>query len=583
MILLPLRALKRKMHIYPPLMPNIRDWPIHKLYEDRGGLINTVDQLTLDHILEKHGERIGDLMSRVCYLELIRLKETPWKVDPPNEQQFWKRVRSEVTANEKHKPDVRLQNNTEILRRIIHRYTTEIAGNFKESTFLFARRILTLFFKRLLNAAAGKNYRKLWRTKLELYERIRLHGDVNHVRNMFGHGTVVMLPTHLSNLDSVLIGYALDEVVGLPAFSYGAGLNLYESELFAFYMTRLGAYRVDRRKKNPIYLDSLKFMSQVMLEKGTNSLFFPGGTRSRSGEIEKELKYGLLNSLLAAQRSIYQGGGNQKIIVIPMIIGYHCTLEAQTLISSYLKATGEEKYVASGRKNLSLRNIISFAWKFFARSSEIHLSFGEPMDVLGFKLDANARSIDERNQEVDIREFFSLYGKIEANRQRESVYTRKLADKVVENYHRYYVVLTSHLAAFTAFHLLRKLHPTMDLYAVLRLPVEMLSIPLPLFRNTFSLYLDKLKEMEKAGTLKLQEELHTLDIDTSIQHGVKYLGSFHAIWPLRFGQNDDIIAKNPMLVYYYHNRLSGYDLEDAILWDQEKVIQAQDRLQQAED
>lgn len=561
-------------------MPNIRDWPIHKLYEDRDGLIHTADEQTLQHILEKHGDRIGDLISRVCYLELIRLKETPWKVDPPNEVQFWKRVRSEVTANEKHKPEVKLHNNTEILKRIIHRYTTEIAGNFKESTFQFARRFLTFFFRRLLNAAAGKNIRRLWGTKLELHERIQIHGDVEHVRNMFSHGTVVVLPTHLSNLDSILIGYALDAVVGLPAFSYGAGLNLYESELFAYYMTRLGAYRVDRRKKNPIYLDSLKIMSQVMLEKGTNSLFFPGGTRSRSGEIEKELKYGLLNSLLSAQRSIFQHGGKQKIIVIPLIIGYHCTLEAQGLISGYLKKTGEEKYVASARYSLNVRNLISFAWKFFARSSEIHLSFGEPMDVLGYKLDKDANSIDDRGREVDITEYFSLHGKIEANRQRESVYTRKLADKVVENYRRYYVVLTSHLAAFTAFELLRKLHPTMNLYALMRLPVDMLSLPLPLFRDTYSMFLERLKVMEANHQIQLQSELHTLDLDEAIRHGIQYLGSFHAIWPLKYGKHDNIIARNPMLVYYYHNRLSGFDLEISIPWDLDSVSEAQDKLQE---
>jgi glycerol-3-phosphate O-acyltransferase len=563
-------------------MPNIRDWPIHKLYEDREGLIETVDQQTVEHILEKHGDRIGDLISRVCYLELIRLKETPWKVDPPNEEQFWKRIRNEVTANDKNKPEIKLQNNTEILKRIVHRYTTEIAGNFKESTFLFARKFLTLFFKRLLNAAAGKNYRRLWNTKLELYERIRIHGDVDHVRNMFKHGTVVILPTHLSNLDSILIGYALDAVVGLPAFAYGAGLNLYESEIFAFYMTRLGAYRVDRRKKNPIYLDSLKFMSQVMLERGTNSLFFPGGTRSRSGEIERELKYGLLNSLLSAQRSIFQHGGHQKIIVVPLILGYHCTLEAQSLISSYLKSTGEEKYTGSGRKSFKVRNVLSFAWKFFSQSSEIHLSFGEPMDVLGYRLDANANSIDDRNQEVDIKEFFSLHGKIEANRQRESVYTRKLAEKVVENYERYYVVLTSHLVAFTAFEILRKMHPSMDLYALLRLPLDMLSIPMSLFRKTFITFLEALKQMERDNKIKLQSELHTSEVDDMIKHGIKYLGAFHAVWPLKFGQKDNVIAKNPMLVYYYHNRLSGYHLEDMIAWDMESIHHAQDKLQESE-
>ena len=567
------------MKIYPPILPDIRDWPIHKLYDDRDGLIETVDEQTLDHIIEKHGDRIGELISRVSYLELIRLKETPWKVDPPNEEQFWKRVRSEVTANEKHKPDIKQQNNVELLRRIIHRYTTEIAGNFKESTFLFARKFLTLFFKRLLNAAAGKKFKRLWSTRLELYERIKLHGDIDHIRHLFNHGTVVVLPTHLSNLDSIMVGYALDAVMGLPAFSYGAGLNLYESEIFAFYMTRLGAYRVDRRKKNPIYLDSLKIMSQVMLERGTNSLFFPGGTRSRSGALERELKYGLLNSLLSAQRSIYQHGGNQKIIVVPLIIGYHCTLEAQALINSHLKATGEEKFF-SGKKILSVRSILTFAWKFFSQSSEIHLSFGEPMDVLGYKLDANAHSVDDRGLQVDIREFFSLHGKIEANRQRESVYTRKLAEKVVDNYERYYVVLTSHLAAFTAFQLMQRIHPSMDLYALLRLPVDMLSIPYPLFRETFQHILAILQKMEKEGKIKLQAELYKLEIDEIIKHGIKHLGTFHAVLPLKFGNKDNILPKNPMLVYYYHNRLSGYDIEDKIIWDQVKIHAAHDNLQE---
>jgi len=570
------------MKIYPQLIPDIKDWPINKLYQDRDGLIDAVDEQTVDYILEKHGDRIGDLISRVCYLELIRLKENHWKIDPPNEEQFWKKIRTEITANDKLKPEQKLQNNTEVLKRIIHRYTTEIAGNFKESTFLFARKFLTLFFKRLLNAAAGKSHRRLWSTKLELYERIRIHGDVEHVRNMFKHGTVVILPTHLSNLDSIMIGYALDAVVGLPSFTYGAGLNLFESEIFAFYMSRLGAYKVDRRKKNPIYLDALKIMSQVMLERGTNSLFFPGGTRSRSGEIERELKYGLLNSLLSAQRSVYEHGGDQKIIVVPLILGYHCTLEAQSLISGYLKSTGEEKYVTSSKRGFKVRNLLSFAWKFFSQSSEFHLSFGEPMDVLGYRLDADANSIDERNQKVDTKEYFSLHGKIEANRQRESVYTRKLAEKVVENYERYYVVLTSHLVAYTAFQILRKMHPSMDLYAILRLPVDMLSIPMNVFRKTYLTILGILKDMEANKMIRLQDELHTLEPDEMIRNGVKYLGSFHAVWPLKFGEKDNIIAKNPMLVFYYHNRLSGYHIEDRITWDMDSIHQAQDRLQESE-
>jgi hypothetical protein len=284
MLFLQSKSSKQIMKIYPPLIPNIKDWPINKLYEDREGLIETVDQQTVEYILEKHGDRIGDLISRVCYLELIRLKENPWKVDPPNEEQFWKRIRIEITANEKLKPEVKLANNTEVLKRIIHRYTTEIAGNFKESTFLFARKFLTLFFKRLLNAAAGKSHRRLWSTRLELYERLKIHGDIDHVRNMFQHGTVVILPTHLSNLDSILIGYALDSVVGFQHSPMEPDLTYMSLKYLPLHdpFSLLASIAV-RRTHLPG-----QPQDHVSSDAGTwNKQFVFSGTRSRSGEIER--------------------------------------------------------------------------------------------------------------------------------------------------------------------------------------------------------------------------------------------------------------------------------------------------------
>src|SRR5690625_7368921 len=103
-----------------------------------------------------------------------------------------------------------------------------------------------------------------------------------------------MLPTHVSNVDSSLIDYVIETKVGIPAFAYGAGLNLYNFGPAAYFMNRLGAYRVDRRKKNPIYLETLKAMSTLSIKSGVNNLFFPGGTRSRSGHSESRLKLGRL-------------------------------------------------------------------------------------------------------------------------------------------------------------------------------------------------------------------------------------------------------------------------------------------------
>lgn len=39
-------------------------------------------------------------------------------------------------------------------------------------------------------------------------------------------------------------------------------------------MNRLGAYRVDRRKKNAIYLEALKVYSTEVIMRGGHSLFF---------------------------------------------------------------------------------------------------------------------------------------------------------------------------------------------------------------------------------------------------------------------------------------------------------------------
>jgi glycerol-3-phosphate O-acyltransferase len=161
----------------------------------------------------------------------------------------------------------------------------------------------------------------------------------------------------------------MDAVVGLPQFTYGAGLNLYNTGYTAYFMNRLGAYRLDRRKKNPIYLETLKTMSNLAVQRGTNSLFFPGGTRSRSGAMEKELKKGLLGSVVEAQRDICGRADNNKIYVVPLIIGYHFVLEAEFLIESYLKLIGKEHYIAKEKdQSYSVRKWLRFGWSFFSRS-----------------------------------------------------------------------------------------------------------------------------------------------------------------------------------------------------------------------
>src|SRR5690606_39064894 len=223
----------QKHKIFPPLFPDINDWPVYKLYRKRKEFVQAIDDQAVESLVKKYGEDLTKPIARTTYLEFTRLKENPWKSDPPNEKQFWKRVRRELSDNSKHRPDERYVRNKELLRRIVHRYSEEIAGDFHKKTFLFARKFLTVFFRRLLNAAAGKRHHKLW-GRQELYDKIRIYGDLEMVRQCCHEGTVVVVPTHFSNLDSIMIGYALDTIAGLPSFSYGAGLNLYNNEIIAY-------------------------------------------------------------------------------------------------------------------------------------------------------------------------------------------------------------------------------------------------------------------------------------------------------------------------------------------------------------
>ncbi|RLD22101.1 MAG: glycerol acyltransferase [Bacteroidetes bacterium] len=560
--------------IYPQLYPDITDWPIYKLYKERSDFVRAIDDQTIDNLLERYGDDVSKVIARTTYLELIRLKQNPWKSDPPNEKQFWQRVRKEVIQNSKHKPKIKQARNEELLRRVIHRYSEEIAGNFSKKTFLFARKFLTAFFKRLLNTAAGRNHQRIWGSKHNLYERFRVFGDVDKVRNSYAHGTVVIVPTHFSNLDSILIGYALDTIIGLPSASYGAGLNLYESEIVAYYMSRLGAYRVDRRKKNHIYLETLKTMSNLSLQRGVNSLFFPGGTRSRSGALDKDLKMGLLGSIVEAQRSIYQNDEDRKIIIVPLVISYHFVLEARQLIDQFLERSGEEKYLLAKDEFQSTGKILKFAWQVFSKSSNITLSFGAPMDVMGNLLDENGKSFDERGNVTSIRDYFISEGKIEKNKQRESVYTRHLGKSLVESFKIYNVVLSSHLVAFAAFEMLKRLNSDLDVFGLISMPTDEYTFDKGLLLDVIGQLQNALRGMQNTGEIRLSGDVENMSQEALFEEGIKNLGAYHVQQPLHIDKRGLIKSQNFELLLFYHNRLENYELNKTIVWDEELVQRA---------
>ena len=315
---------------------------------------------------------------------------------------FWSNVKKNLLhLSSDNEADVERETH-DILREIITRYANEIAGNFKPSHYRMTRTIVTFGFGRLLNAAKFGSFKGLFKGKLTLQDKIHIEGETEQLRNLAKIGTIVMVPTHFSNLDSITIGFVIHSL-GLPPFIYGAGLNLFNIALFAYFMNSLGAYKVDRRKKNMIYLETLKMYSDLALQNGIHSLFFPGGTRSRSGKLESHLKLGLLSTAMDAQRLNYlkaNDGKADKIFIVPVVLNYNFVLEAVHLISDYLEKKGQERYYIESDQFSSSYKILSFLTKFFTRGADMSVSIGAAMDLFGNSVDSSGNSLDKKGNIV---------------------------------------------------------------------------------------------------------------------------------------------------------------------------------------
>lgn len=540
------------------------DWPVVQMARNRKAFIESVKKESLERIL-KLRPTVNALIEELevtRYRERLRYKTNPWKVDPDDEMVFWEGVKDRLVELNQTDRDLQRERAEAILLDIIDRYANEIAGNFRPSHYRLARAVVTFGFARLLNATRIRRFGSFWSKEYTLQDKIRITGETELLRKLAKIGTIVMVPTHFSNLDSILIGWVI-HTLGLPPFIYGAGLNLFNIEIFAYFMNSLGAYKVDRRKKNLVYLETLKTYSSLAIRQGCHSLFFPGGTRSRSGKIESQLKLGLLSTSVEAQRINYQEhaeGRRSKIFIVPVVLNYHFVLEAPSLIRDYLQRKGQERYyLESDRYSTSMR-ILKFLIKFFTKGSSISVSIGRGLDLFGNYVDEDGRSVDQFGNYINTREYFMYQGRITADQQREEEYTRMLSNVIVREFHRINRVYGSHLVAYTAFQMLRKKHRKLDLYSMLRIPAEEVEFEYAEFRETIGRLRDRIIELFNEGRLDMGEHMAD-DLDSIIQLGIENVGMYHSKRPLLKNRQGNIISQDLLTLYYYHNRLDGYELE----------------------
>lgn len=445
-----------------------------------------------------------------------------------------------------------------LLRAVAERYVDEIGGRFDPKVYKLATSVLPFGFNWLLNAASVKSILP-WKMTEDVRSRLRVGGEVSHLKKLAEKGTILLVPTHQSNIDSILIGYVI-YLMGLPPFAYGAGLNLFSNPLLSFFMSNLGAYTVDRQKTNRIYRSLLKNYSTRILKEGIHSIFFPGGGRVRSGAIESKLKLGLLGTALDAQlENLKERRPNPNVYIVPMTTSYHFVLEASTLIDDYLAEAGKHRFIITDDESSQFSKVLNFFWQMFKAESGMTVRVGRPLDIFGNFVDEEGRSIGPNGTTIDPVRWLSSYGELAASPARDREYTRMLGERIVDRYHAENTVLTSHLVAFSFFESLRERYPDYDLYRFIRMSLAQRTLPWDEFMKEAEELHKRVLAAADRGTFHLTPELRLRDTKGWVKDGIRNLGLFHGNAVLKRG--DGVVYTEDMnLLYYYRNRLAGYGL-----------------------
>lgn len=493
------------------------------------------------------------ILNDALYQELERLRGEKSTRANQKQYRFWEKISHEfhrVTDSEREK----------ILSQIVEMYVDEIMGYFNPVLHGLAAKIIPWGLKAMLSRFSPKAFLKSLGSKLNLEENLSITGPVESIRSLSNQATLIMAPSHVSNLDSVVIGLAL-YLSKLAPFTYGAGLNLFSNPIISFFMNNLGAYKVDRRKKNSIYKSALKQYATMSMELGQHNLFFPGGTRSRSGEIEQHIKLGLLGCGLNVYVSnLKNQKQNPDVFIIPCTISYGLVLEAQTLIDDHLKEKGKSRYIRIRNDLNRPMRILNFWRNLQSMESRIHLHFGEPLDLFGNHVNAKGQSLDSYGRLIDRKKYVTTSGMPEVNAQRDQEYTRELGRSILKNFQDTNVIMSTNVLAFIVFELIAKKYLEYDLYRLIRFEGPDFTLSKENVLDSLTTLLNDLKALKNSGKILLNPDLLGENPNLIFDKAVEHFHSFHNGRVVGIN-SQGIYPLNMKLLYYYRNRLDHYGLK----------------------
>ena len=487
-----------------------------------------------------------DLLQDTFYWEHQRLSHAKKTDACRKEIKFYQELQKKYLS--------RKDNITPVFRALIKQHVREVQGDFSESVYNFSNSILTRGFNFLLKEFKFSEFFKSKSKGGTPAESIKIRGDIESVQTLSSIGTLICTPNHVSNLDSIILGFGL-RIIGLPPFTYGAGLNLFANPILSFFMNNLGAYKVDRLKQHKLYKEILKAYSISVIQNGQNSLFYPGGTRLRSGGLEDKLKLGLLGTgLTAYYRNLRAGHPEKRVFYVPAVLSYHIVLEAGSLIRDHLKSVGKHHFILAGDEFNKKAKIRHFFQNLFRLDCSVYLHIGHPLDPFGNRVDENGESIDRHGRVIDIKRYCMDGNSVVVDANRDRIYTTMLGDQILKEMHRCNTILVTHIVAYALHAMFRAANPGLSVYRLLGLPRTNRQVDRGDLLRYIEILIADLRKKYQQGQLQLEDEVVNNSAECILDKAISILTSYHTILPLKV-VNDSIQAKNMSLVIYYGNRL----------------------------
>lgn len=511
-------------------------------------VIERVTRTTIQASWDDPGARLDNLLNEAAFYELSRHAHDSAVLKPNEKVVFWKQiVRTLARSTE--------EENAELVRRVISDYTNETAGHFRPSV----QRVALDVLPRSLSAISGMMRGEAFPSLDRLRDRIVVDGEIARIRQLSKIGTLVFVSTHVSRLDAALLGLAL-HIAKLPPAVHGADMTLFTNPMTAFFMANLGAYKVDRSLKHTLYTRVLKAYSQVMLERGYHSFFFPTGGRSRDNCIDERLKLGLLGTSLDAWSQGVVRGDEKPIFIVPVTMNYNLVLEAETLVADAMNTKdGSEPRIIQRDEFSDPRRLASWFAASLRGEDFMTARFGAPMDPFGNEVSPDGVSLDARGRAIDPTRYLWRDGVPVEDRERARAYTRGLGRKVYSSWRKNNVVYPLHIVSFALFEYVCREHPTWGVDRLLWF-ARGDSIGRSIAEGETERVMRLVRRDAAEGKLRLSVSAEKWTAQQMVDEVLRLYRAYHTS-PVVEVDGYELLLSDLRLLHYYGNRLRGYDIE----------------------